>query len=1066
MKPIHLTIKNIGPYRNESIDFTEVNEQGIYIVNGPTGAGKTFIFDAITYALYRDTSTSTRDFKAMRSKFVEGTNEVSKIQFLFEYGTKYYYIDRQLSYTKPENKNETKEQCAMFEVQVNDQYEIINQHLLADSVSSINETVHNILHLTIDQFRKVFILPQGEFKALLHARTEERMKLLRTIFDTERFESLMNVIKKDKKEIEQTIISEQNIAQSTMGEIIQTIKHLSNDSTDVEAIEKVNESQAGQYDNINSTHLKTTIDVSEQFMKQSNERMNAITRVLPTKEKEVNTYRNQLSQAEQREALINEIRSLEVQWHSLIQSDHTSMLQLHKQIKLCKKEKTYEHDLTQYVEMIEQRDRYVNELNSLSEQIIKTEESIQDEKEILNNLQRKKPDIEQKKTVFTQNTLFYENSDKIKNAIRNVDPMSKKIDEINEHIEEKTTRKKELIKTIESLKQQPQSMMTLYDQKDEFSKKLLSYESQLTQLKQLQRYSKEYGKKKSQQQEIDHQLIKLQKDLKSYFGQVFETINADQVDAYITLKAFQDNSQHDQCILCHQHIEHQHTLQDDLSISNDQDGLVNKLFTDYHNTKEKLNQLNNAIILLKKQYDEGFNSLKNDNPDFDVSLAIESIQHDESLINDIIDNVTERIEHFETEMERVTQHIEQREKDSKEIESLNRQIDAINEQLEALKTQDKIEVHQQLKQFQSTVDEFKNYTKYDDVDKFIDDMSRFKHEFEKFSHEYETANELIDEKSEIIHQLNSDKKAKEEILNQLNKNISDRTEHIQLILNQFQYDNSTEMLNEIKQTNIDTMEQTYQRYIKEKEALKSKILTKKQMLKGVPNYNKELVIERLNQSEHQLKNIQNEHISLQKDLDQLNRQHEKLLTQYNGFIEIERTNRMIRKTYLTLNGHNKMNLKLESYVLKYYFQRVLISANKRLLQLTSNRYEFINEKVSNQGGAGLEIQVLDHYNNEIRKATTLSGGETFLASLCLALGLSDVIISHQGGIKMDTLFIDEGFGTLDEETLEKVNDVLEELRNDGKHIGLISHVKEMKEQFPAQIKVYKHIGYSTIELIH
>ena len=67
---------------------------------------------------------------------------------------------------------------------------------------------------------------------------------------------------------------------------------------------------------------------------------------------------------------------------------------------------------------------------------------------------------------------------------------------------------------------------------------------------------------------------------------------------------------------------------------------------------------------------------------------------------------------------------------------------------------------------------------------------------------------------------------------------------------------------------------------------------------------------------------------------------------------------------------------------------------------------------------------------------------------------------------MDTLFIDEGFGTLDEETLEKVNDVLEELRNDGKHIGLISHVREMKEQFPAQIKVHKHIGYSTIELIH
>ncbi|GEM_PF-5454652 len=1066
MKPIHLTVKNIGPYRNESIHFTEVNEQGIYIVNGPTGAGKTFIFDAITYALYRDTSTSTRDFKAMRSKFVEGTNEVSKIQLLFEYGTKYYYIDRQLSYTKPENKNETKEQCAMFEVQVNDQYEIINQHLLADSVSSINETVHNILHLTIDQFRKVFILPQGEFKALLHARTEERMKLLRTIFDTERFEKLMNEMNNDKKDIEQKIISEQNIAKSTLGEIVQTINHLSINSIDDDTRQKIDQAQVERYEDINSTHLKIMVDVSEQFIQQSNQRITLLNQTIPKKEQEVKGYQNKLNQAKQRETLITEIKSIESQWQSLIKNDHTTMLQLQQQIERSKKEKTYEYDLAQYVEMIEQRERYSNELHLLSEQIMQTEESIQSEKETLQQLQRKKPHIEKNNTIFTQNTLFFENSDNIRKAIHNINPMSKRLDEINQDIEQKTTRKKELVKTIESLKQQSHSVIALYEQKDDISRKSLSYESQLTQLKQLQRYSKSFGQKKSQQHKIHQQLTELQEELKSYFGEVFETINADQVDAYITLKSFQDNRQQDQCILCHQHIEHQHTLQDDLSISNDQDGLVNKLFSDYHDTKTEMNQLLNDMSLLKKQYEEGFDSLKHDNPQFDESLDIESNHHDESPLNYIIDHVTERIEHFKSEMKCVTQDIEQSEKDAKEIESLNRQVDEINEQLESLKTQDKIEVQQQLKQFQSTVDEFKTYTKYDDVDQFIDDMTRFKHEYEQFSHDYEAANKIIDEKSEIIQQLKSDKKAKEEVLNQINKNMSERTEQIQFILDQCQYDNSTEMLNEIKQTNIEAMEQTYQRYIKEKETLKGKIITKKQMLRNVPKHHKDLIIEQLNIVESELKDIHNEHISLHKDLDHLNRQHEKLLTQYNDFIEIERTNRMIRKTYLTLNGHNKMNLKLESYVLKYYFQRVLISANKRLLQLTSNRYEFINEKVSNQGGAGLEIQVLDHYNNEIRKATTLSGGETFLASLCLALGLSDVIISHQGGIKMDTLFIDEGFGTLDEQTLEKVNDVLEELRNDGKHIGLISHVREMKEQFPAQIKVYKHIGYSTIELIH
>lgn len=161
----------------------------------------------------------------------------------------------------------------------------------------------------------------------------------------------------------------------------------------------------------------------------------------------------------------------------------------------------------------------------------------------------------------------------------------------------------------------------------------------------------------------------------------------------------------------------------------------------------------------------------------------------------------------------------------------------------------------------------------------------------------------------------------------------------------------------------------------------------------------------------------------------------------------------------TANGEltGKQKLKFEQYVQAAYFQQILLEANKRLKFMTNSRYELLRKEEPGdyRSQAGLEIDVLDHYTGRVRSVKSLSGGESFKASLALALGLSDVIQSHAGGVEIDTLFIDEGFGALDAESLDQAIETIVSLAAGNRLVGVISHVSEMKERIDRQIVITK-----------
>ncbi len=178
----------------------------------------------------------------------------------------------------------------------------------------------------------------------------------------------------------------------------------------------------------------------------------------------------------------------------------------------------------------------------------------------------------------------------------------------------------------------------------------------------------------------------------------------------------------------------------------------------------------------------------------------------------------------------------------------------------------------------------------------------------------------------------------------------------------------------------------------------------------------------------------------------------------------------IRELSDTLNGplSGRDKVRLEAYVQMIFFERVLERAGLRLLEMSDGQYELLlhEEAKDRRSQAGLDIDVLDHYNGTIRDVKTLSGGEAFLASLSLALGLSDEVQSESGGVSIESMFIDEGFGSLDSTALTKVIGTLDALAGSHTLIGIISHVAELKERLARQILVRKErSGGSRVDIV-
>ncbi|PNZ79928.1 SMC family ATPase, partial [Staphylococcus petrasii] len=193
--------------------------------------------------------------------------------------------------------------------------------------------------------------------------------------------------------------------------------------------------------------------------------------------------------------------------------------------------------------------------------------------------------------------------------------------------------------------------------------------------------------------------------------------------------------------------------------------------------------------------------------------------------------------------------------------------------------------------------------------------------------------------------------------------------------------------------------------------------------------------------------------TLQYKIQQNDKKFENMRVHINYLDEELKEQQQIFELAEVLSGKNNQKLTLENYVLIYYLERIIQQANIRLKKMSGQRYQLQRRQSVSQGYSGLEIDVFDLHSNHARHISSLSGGETFQASLALALGLSEVVQQESGGITLDSMFIDEGFGTLDQETLETALDTLMKLQTSGRMVGIISHVSELKQRIPLILEV-------------
>lgn len=267
---------------------------------------------------------------------------------------------------------------------------------------------------------------------------------------------------------------------------------------------------------------------------------------------------------------------------------------------------------------------------------------------------------------------------------------------------------------------------------------------------------------------------------------------------------------------------------------------------------------------------------------------------------------------------------------------------------------------------------------------------------------------------------------------------------------------------------INYVRDNHQRYSLKFNTLKTKIKTLSEQLDEKYNLDINKVEEEIKEIDKNLKNLRFRSSIVDSNIKTNKNQVKKLESIQNVLIESEKKYQDLKELSDIIRGKLKgvKNLKFETFIQFRYFNNILKAANSRFIDMTEGKYSLQRKEdadnISEQ--TGLDFEVFDHHNKSVRNINTLSGGESFQAALSLALGLSDLIQKNVGGIQLDSMFVDEGFGTLDKETLSKVMSTLYKITNSNKLIGIISHVETLKEQIDKQIIVEKTTdGYSIVK---
>ena len=1025
MKPISLTIEAFGPYRDSvTLDFNELQNHSMFLISGPTGAGKTSILDAMVYALYGEPSGEVRKTDAIRSDFAE-PQRMTRVDFSFAIGDARYRVER-LPKQLVAKKRGTgmREQNASTTV-----YEMKDGEwkVIATSAAAIRDTIQRIIGFRKDQFLQVVLLPQGEFRKLLVASTNEREELLHTLFRTELYRRLQDALKSAYDEAKSGI--EENITKQSA--LLQSIPH--DEEIPVLTIEHVREllKDREPHRDMLVVERNKAVDVVDQFNALRNEW--AL----------YNQVQQSLIEATNKLDLVKEREKERSSLHEKVQflTGLTPSYELYKQ--LGDKQavlKTLETALSDAKKSVEAATQQESKCTEDYEVLASHAETIQAKRTTLAQLR-------QQSEKFDELALLNQELSTLNSQLETQD---------REKSEAKLQAQYKLVADLEA------ELVEVRKQFQANSKALESIPHIQEQLSQLQRYSELLVEKQKAQNDIDAKkgaLATLDESVKN------STVRLERLEhlmaegrAFELVHLVVDN---EPCPVCGSTEHPQLASKPELYPTKEEveearavrDGALQKRASEI-GQKETLSV---RLHELDEQVKDQVSKLKSSIADFSEDTFDSTQQDLWSQMN--------RLTALRKDTEQLSKIITKNEHDLIEGKDTLAKLEIGHNEL--LNNLHDLEV--QISSVQAKIDGLSKILPTTDLDAWHKQIESLETEINTYDEQLKVCKSSLDAAKE---QLNA-KRGRLEILF---AQVQEETKNLDGF-----YQEYVKSLQSISVSEDDFIAalgdyKALDAFRTELHALDEAFSTAQAVYDAALKH-AQSVIEPSNTVSDEVYNTAVEkRDNLVGSLAAWDKETKHIETTLASLEELEKSMGEAREEVTFLSRLNDLanggeqgfkNVTFERYVLGAILDEVVYAANLRLQKMSRSRYSLERSDYTGggRGKQGLDLAVMDAFTGQSRPANTLSGGETFLASMALALGLADVIQSYAGGIHMDTMFIDEGFGTLDPDTLELAMETLVQLQFSGRLIGMISHVPELKTRIPAHLEVTRGDDGSTAKFV-
>ena len=1016
MRPLSLTMTAFGPFASEQIiDFKTLGKNPLFLINGPTGAGKTTILDAICFALYGKTTGDEREGSQMRCDMAVD-ELLTEVSFTFELGEHQYHIRRVPEQPRAKKSGDgytLQKPEAQLKCFHRDGTEVL---LVAAKVSEATAQIEQLTGLDVDQFRQVMVLPQGKFRELLMADSKAREKIFSQLFQTHIYRKIEDKLKQQalgiKKEVEAMRNRRDGVLQGVELEsddaLSDELKALAPELASVTAKKAETDKQVQQA----SQQLEQAKQLTDEF--SSLEQFNSLARQLDEQKPQIEQQQQQLAAARNAKLLqpvYQAVKSRKLELTQATEQQQKSQAYqqqsqdlLNQSLAAIEKLPDLEAQQQQILTTADQRRILLPQLKQLEQ--LKTHVA-QSEQQMVNAEQQGKQ---------TKTTLVQLNDEKLAAAAR--------VPQLKAHSQQLLTLQQQISDTKHHLQ--------LYAQWQRGITEIAQINSRLLDAKargiQLQTHHK--------QCEIHSQTV----TLRWHQGQA----------AILAAKL----SAGEPCPVCGS-LEHPQPALSEQVLPTDEEREAAQA-----NEQSALTELTNA----RSDYRQLIEKLK------DVE------QRNYELAEQLpgIDSLTQA--GLETAQGQLEQEFAEAGKAQQQLADIETRLTAVQQQEQLLNQQldrEREQYRQLEKQFNESAGQLKQLQAA--IPPELVDLAALEQEIAKLEQDAAQLKLQISSLREQHTQAELQAASATAQLQSANETWARANEQHQLAVNEFERQLQTSKFDSLSafkvamltDDRIAALEQEIKQYEQRCITNQANIaqLESKLTDRTLPD------IQAITEAKLQLEKAQQSMLNRWQQLSGRMRQLEQTAEQLKNLDaqskKLELQYGVVGTLSDVANGNTGNKISLQRFVLSVLLDDVLLEASHRLQLMSKGRYRLLRkeERAKGNTASGLELEVEDAYTAKVRSVATLSGGESFMAALSMALGLSDVVQAYAGGIKLDTLFIDEGFGSLDQDSLELAIRTLMDLQSAGRMVGVISHVTEMKEQIGSRIDIVKSAMGSKVELI-